>query len=136
MKNVTPGQQKPNAQVNVDLDKLPDIFCLSCGGREFIQITHLKRMTKLLSPNGQEGIINANMLRCENPECKKVFDVNEYQKWERDKEQAELEKAVKAQEALKVDDSADPDTTMCRNCGTVHQINTDCPECSGTVKGE
>lgn len=129
------GQQQ-KAQVNVDLEKLPDIFCLGCGGREFIQVTHLKRLTKLLSPNGQEGIINASMLKCNNSDCNKMFDVNEYQKWENDQEQAKL---AKAEEKLAMSDSVtadDPETQMCRNCGAVHSLHTDCPECAGTIKKE
>ena len=123
-------QKPPSAQVQIDIEKLPQIGCMACGHKEFIQITHLRRLTKIMSPNGQEGIINANMLKCGNPECGKMFDPKAYQRWEEEQEKNRL-RLLEAKETLAANDKAEAsNTVMCRQCGSVHQVDTECPECA------
>jgi len=54
-------QKKPNNQqtmrINVNPDDLPDIFC-ECGCGVFIQGMRIKKVSAIISPDGQEKYIH------------------------------------------------------------------------------
>ena len=52
----------------IDLSKCPDIICLSCGGNLFQMARKMKRISALLTPDGQERTANSDVFVCFN--CK------------------------------------------------------------------
>jgi uncharacterized Zn finger protein len=57
-----PGQEPQ--RVNVDLNQASDIVCSNCGGKFFHEVTFFKKISALLSPTGQEGIIPIPTYAC------------------------------------------------------------------------
>ena len=51
---------------NVDLTHAQDIICEKCEGKGFKQTMMLKKLSALLSPNGQEAIIPVGVFACES----------------------------------------------------------------------
>ena len=64
--------KKPQAQVRVDLKDAETIKCKSCNNYLFITSFVLKRLSALVSPNGQEALIPVQVYSCGN--CGKVAD--------------------------------------------------------------
>ena len=64
--------KNPNAQVRVDLKDAETIKCNSCNNYLFITSFILKRLSALVSPNGQEALIPVQVYSCGN--CGKVPD--------------------------------------------------------------
>ena len=50
---------------NIDLTHAKDIICEKCGGLGFRQTMMLKKLSPLVSPNGQEAIIPVGVFACE-----------------------------------------------------------------------
>lgn len=50
--------------MNVNPNTLPDVICSSCGSKYWEQCFMLKKVSALVSPNGQEGVINIPALVC------------------------------------------------------------------------
>lgn len=57
-----PGQEQQ--RINVDLNQASDISCSKCGGKFFHEVTFFKKISALLSPTGQEGIIPIPTYAC------------------------------------------------------------------------
>ena len=55
------GQMKEQ----IDFSKTTQIQCESCGGSTFKQTLLLRKMSSLVSPNGQETIIPMQVFACE-----------------------------------------------------------------------
>ena len=51
---------------NVDLTHAKDIVCEECGGKGFRQTMMLKKLSPLVSPNGQEAIIPVGVFACDS----------------------------------------------------------------------
>jgi hypothetical protein len=58
--------KNPNAQVRVDLKDAETIKCNSCNNYLFITSFILKRLSALVSPNGQEALIPVQVYSCGN----------------------------------------------------------------------
>ena len=58
--------KNPNAQVKVDLRDAETIKCKSCNNYLFITSFVLKRLSALVSPNGQEALIPVQVYSCGN----------------------------------------------------------------------
>ena len=58
--------KKPQANVQVDLRKAETLKCEYCGNYLFIKSTVLKRLSALVSPTGEEGIIPIEIYSCGN----------------------------------------------------------------------
>ena len=58
--------KNPNAQVRVDLKDAETIKCKSCNNYLFITSFVLKRLSALVSPNGQEALIPVQVYSCGN----------------------------------------------------------------------
>jgi len=58
------GQQQPDLS-NVDLTHAKDIECEECKNRGFRQTMMLKKLSALVSPNGQEAIIPVMAFACD-----------------------------------------------------------------------
>ena len=58
--------KNPNAQVRVDLKDAETIKCNSCNNYLFITSFILKRLSALVSPNGQEALIPVQVYSCRN----------------------------------------------------------------------
>ena len=56
----------PKQQVKVDLTQAETIKCEKCENPFFINATILKRISALLSPSGQEGIVPIEVYSCGN----------------------------------------------------------------------
>jgi|TARA_B100000780_G_scaffold180269_1_gene126403 hypothetical protein len=67
-----PWQRKPKRkkQVQVDLKQADTIKCDDCNNYLFITSFVLKKVSALVSPNGQEGIVPLQVYSCGN--CGKV----------------------------------------------------------------
>ena len=57
-------QQTPDLS-NIDLTHAKDIVCDDCGNKGFKQTMMLKRLSALVSPNGQEAIIPVMAFACD-----------------------------------------------------------------------
>ena len=64
--------QKRKQQVQVDLKQAETIKCSDCGNYLFITSFILKRLSALVSPNGQEALIPVQVYSCGN--CGKVAE--------------------------------------------------------------
>ena len=64
--------KKPSAQVKADLKQADTIKCNDCNNYLFITSFILKRLSALLSPNGQEALIPVQVYSCGN--CGKVAE--------------------------------------------------------------
>ena len=53
-----------NNKINVDPSTLPDVICSVCGGKYWNQVFIMKKVSALISPTGQEGMINIPTLLC------------------------------------------------------------------------
>ncbi len=50
-------------QLNVDPSTLPDIIC-TCGSKHWVSAFILKKVSALISPNGQEGVVPVPDMVC------------------------------------------------------------------------
>ena len=57
--------QQPDLS-NVDLSKASTMKCEKCGGVGFRQTLMLKKLSPLVSPNGQEAIIPVGVFACDS----------------------------------------------------------------------
>tara|TARA_B100001559_G_scaffold191214_1_gene160008 strand:- start:399 stop:686 length:288 start_codon:yes stop_codon:yes gene_type:complete len=64
--------QKQKQQVQVDLKQADTIKCSACNNYLFITSFILKRLSALVSPNGQEALIPVQVYSCGN--CGKVAE--------------------------------------------------------------
>ena len=60
----TPGPQG-QTQMNVNFSQTTPIKCEKCGNPTFKQTMMLRRVSALISPNGQEAIIPVAVFACE-----------------------------------------------------------------------
>ena len=64
--NMGGGQGGPPSLDNVDLTHAKTLECDECGCVGFKQTMMLKKLSPLLSPNGQEAIIPVGVFACES----------------------------------------------------------------------
>jgi len=64
--SLKPQKPLPGQQVKVDISKADTIKCEYCGNYLFIKSTVLKRLSALVSPTGEEGIIPIEIYSCGN----------------------------------------------------------------------
>jgi hypothetical protein len=67
IKNINggPGGQGGNPLDNVDLTHAKTLECDECGCKGFKQTMMLKKLSALISPNGQEALIPVMVFACE-----------------------------------------------------------------------
>ena len=72
--DINGGGQPPQDQqrISVDLNQASDIECTKCGNKFFHEVTFFKKISALLSPTGQEGIIPIPTYAC--LECGNIND--------------------------------------------------------------
>jgi len=60
--------QKPinKPQQKLDLSKADTLNCKACGNYLFITSTIIKKISAIMSPNGQEGLIPIEVFSCGN----------------------------------------------------------------------
>ena len=51
-------------KVNVDMSKADDVCCDKCSGTLFQPVFHIKRLSALVSPSGQETYIPLQTFAC------------------------------------------------------------------------
>jgi hypothetical protein len=56
------GQQ----QMNVDISQTTEMKCEKCGNNTFKQTMMLRKLSAIVSPNGQETIIPVGVFACES----------------------------------------------------------------------
>jgi len=61
---------EPQQRVNINLSDAQDITCDKCGGHFFHSVTLFKKLSALVSPNGQESLIPIETYAC--TECGNV----------------------------------------------------------------
>ena len=61
---VIPGKDG-QMQEQIDFSKTTEIKCEACGGQTFKQTLLMRKMSALVSPNGQETIIPMQVFACE-----------------------------------------------------------------------
>ena len=59
-------EESQGTQVKVDLKDAETIKCKNCGNYLFIQSFVLKKLSALVSPNGQEALIPVQVYSCGN----------------------------------------------------------------------
>ena len=67
IKNINggPGGQQSNPLDSVDLTHAKTMECEKCQGKGFRQTMMLKKLSALVSPNGQESIVPVAAFACE-----------------------------------------------------------------------
>lgn len=55
-----------NQQVQVDISKAENVKCEECGNYSFIETYFIKRISAIMSPNGQEMIAPVQVFSCGN----------------------------------------------------------------------
>lgn len=50
--------------INIDLSQTSEIVCSECGNQTFIQSFYIRRLSAILSPNGQESLIPIPVFEC------------------------------------------------------------------------
>tara|TARA_B100000925_G_scaffold33671_1_gene22281 strand:- start:69 stop:335 length:267 start_codon:yes stop_codon:yes gene_type:complete len=65
-KGPLPRKQPQQAQVKVDLKEAQTIRCKSCDNYLWIQAFVLKKISALVSPSGQEGLVPVQVFSCGN----------------------------------------------------------------------
>tara|TARA_Y100001963_G_C6593556_1_gene359117 strand:- start:324 stop:578 length:255 start_codon:yes stop_codon:yes gene_type:complete len=60
--------QKPinKPQQKIDLSKAGTLSCEACGNYLFITSTIIKKISAIMSPNGQEGLVPIEVFSCGN----------------------------------------------------------------------
>ena len=56
--------------IQFNTDELPDIECSKCGGKIFITASRIKKISAIISPNGQDSYISIPVsvcLACQEP---------------------------------------------------------------------
>ena len=56
-----------SAQVSIKPEDLKDVLCDKCENQTFIQVSMFKKISAILSPNGQESMIPIQVYKCD--EC-------------------------------------------------------------------
>ena len=70
---MTMKPQKPlPSQVNVDISQADDAKCDKCGHDVFVPVFLIKKVSAIMSPNGQEIIAPVQVFGCNN--CGNVND--------------------------------------------------------------
>ena len=64
--SLKPMKPMPKQQVKVDLSEAETMKCDKCSNYLFITSYVLKRISALISPNGQEGIVPIQVYSCGN----------------------------------------------------------------------
>ena len=59
-------QKMPQAEVKVDLKQADTVKCDDCGNYLFITSYVIKRVSAILSPSGQEGLVPVQVYSCGN----------------------------------------------------------------------
>jgi|TARA_R100000458_G_C8204151_1_gene193727 DNA-directed RNA polymerase subunit RPC12/RpoP len=54
--------------MNLNLDNATDISCDECGSTAFVQVFLIKRISPLVSPNGQEMMVPLPLFKCSSCE--------------------------------------------------------------------
>jgi uncharacterized Zn finger protein len=57
-------QQPTQPRVNVNPNDLTDIVCPDCGDLNFKQVVRMKKLSALLSPDGQEQVVSIPIFIC------------------------------------------------------------------------
>ena len=61
----TKPQQPLPKQVNVDISQADDVKCDECGHDVFVPVFHIKKVSAIMSPNGQEIIAPVQVFSCD-----------------------------------------------------------------------
>jgi len=61
---ITPGQDG-QMQEQIDISKTSAVNCESCGNSTFKQTLLLRKLSALVSPNGQETLVPVQVFACE-----------------------------------------------------------------------
>jgi uncharacterized Zn finger protein len=57
---------RQKTSMNVDLNSAQDVKCPSCGHLYFKTLYRMKRLSALVSPNGQETFVPVQVLACDS----------------------------------------------------------------------
>lgn len=71
-----------SSQGKIDLRNMPNIKCDECESDVFKQVIFIKKISALLSPNGQEVIVPVQAFACDkcghvNKDIRKAFETGE-----------------------------------------------------------
>ena len=55
-----------NPQVNINPEDLTDVVCEKCGNQTFTLAFLFKKISAILSPNGQESMIPLQVYKCDS----------------------------------------------------------------------
>ena len=61
-----PTQGSIQQRVNIDPNDLTDIECPDCGGLNFKQVVRMKKLSALISPDGQEQVVSIPIFICDD----------------------------------------------------------------------
>ena len=58
------NREQQGLQIQVDLKQTTEVVCESCGNDTFTQVYHMRKLSALLSPTGQETMIPIQVFAC------------------------------------------------------------------------
>ena len=61
-----PTQGSIQQRVNIDPNDLTDIECPDCGGLNIKQVVRMKKLSALISPDGQEQVVSIPIFICDD----------------------------------------------------------------------
>lgn len=64
LRGVPGGAPPPRATINVDLSSLSDVLCESCGNATFEEVIKIKKLSKIVSPSGNDELVFMKVLTC------------------------------------------------------------------------
>jgi hypothetical protein len=59
-------QQPPQAKINIKAEDLEDVTCDNCGSKVFREAIMFKKVSAIVSPNGQEQLVPVQIFRCDD----------------------------------------------------------------------
>lgn len=118
----TPLNQPRNLDPRTIMN-LPNVHCIRCGCYNFKNVTHIKRVSALLTGTGQEGHVNLTFVVC--ADCGWQFNPKELLDWEnkQSKKENKETKQIELTESVKFDENA---KNICRKCGEFYNDEHTC----------
>lgn len=58
------GQSQGRPQLNLDPSDLLDVECNECGNNTFIKVHFMKKVSEVVSPNGEEQLVPVPSFQC------------------------------------------------------------------------
>tara|TARA_R100000008_G_C3548523_1_gene148970 strand:- start:5 stop:253 length:249 start_codon:yes stop_codon:yes gene_type:complete len=61
-----PQSNMQNTRMNIDISKTTAVECEKCGGKQFEQTMLIRKLSAIVSPNGQETLVPIQAFACKH----------------------------------------------------------------------